>query len=78
MNTKKKVKVAARRLAIATDAALVRAGRAAEERQHKRAQKAALKTTGKVAGIAATTVAVVVAARAALLARRARAERAEA
>lgn len=74
MNTKKKLTAVARRLATVTDATLVKAGRAAEGRQRRRALKAALKTSGKVAGIAATTVAVVLAARAGLRARRARTE----
>jgi hypothetical protein len=70
MDGKKKVKAAARRLAIAADAALVKAGKAAEQRQHDRAVKAALKKTGKLAAFAATTVAVVAGARAAMRARR--------
>ena len=70
MDTKTTVKQAAKRIAIATDAVLVRAGKAAEQRQHDRAVKATLKKTGKVAGIAATTAAIVVAARAAVRARR--------
>jgi hypothetical protein len=70
MDTRTKVKKAAKRIAIATDAMLVKAGKAAEQRQHDRAVKAALKKTGKVVGLAATTAAIVVAARAAVRARR--------
>jgi hypothetical protein len=70
MDTRTKVKKAAKRIAIATDAMLVKAGKAAEQRQHDRAVKAALKKTGKVLGLAATTAAIVVAARAAVRARR--------
>jgi hypothetical protein len=70
MDTKTRVKKAARRIAIATDTVLVKAGKAAELRQRDRAVQAALKKTGKIAGIAATTAALVVAARAAIRARR--------
>ena len=70
MDTKTTVKKAAKRIAIATDAVLVKAGKAAEQRQHDRAVKAALKKAGKVAAIASTTAAIVVAARAALRSRR--------
>lgn len=70
MDAKTRIKKAAKRIAIATDAVLVKAGRAAEERQHDRAVKAALKKTGRIAAIAATTAAIVVTARAAARARR--------
>ncbi len=70
MDTKSRVKKAAKRIAIATDAVLVKAGKAAEQRQHDRAVKAALKKTGKIAAIAATTAAIVATARAAVRARR--------
>jgi hypothetical protein len=69
MDTRTKVKKAAKRIAIATDAMLVKAGKAAEQRQHHRAVKAALKKTGKLAAIAATAGAIVVAARGAVRAR---------
>jgi hypothetical protein len=70
MDTNTRVKKAARRIAIATDTVLVKAGKAAEQRQRNRAVEAALKKTGKIAGIAATTAALVIAARAAIRARR--------
>jgi len=70
MDTKTRAKKAARRIAIATDAILVKAGKAAEQRQRDRAVQAALKKTVKIAAIAATTAALVVAARAAVRARR--------
>lgn len=70
MDARTKVKKAAKRIAIATDAVLVKAGKAAEQRQHDRAVKAALKKTGKVVGLAATTAAIVAVARAAVRARR--------
>jgi hypothetical protein len=71
MNTRKKVKGAAHRLAIAADAALVKAGQAAEHRQRSRALKETLKSAAKFAAVAATTAAVV-GARAAARARRRR------
>jgi hypothetical protein len=70
MDTKTRAKKAARRIAIATDAVLVKAGKAAKQRQRDRAVQVALKKTGKIAGIAATTAALVVAARAIVRARR--------
>lgn len=70
MDTKTRAKKAARRIAIATDAVLVKAGKAAEQRQRDRAVQAALKKTGKIAAIAATTAALVVAARAVVRTRR--------
>ena len=72
MVTRAKVEAAVKRVAVATDAALVKAGDAAKRRQRGRALKAALKTTAKAAAIAATTAATVLAARAALRARRRR------
>ena len=53
-----------KQFAIATDAALVKAGRAAQLRQRKRATKAVLRTAGKVALIAGGAAATVVAVRA--------------
>lgn len=73
MDTKAKVKKAAKRIAIATDAMLVKAGRAAELRQRDRARKVVAQTTRKVAALAATAGALAVAARIALRTRRRRA-----
>ena len=74
MVTRKKVKAAAkqaaRRMAVAADAALVEAGEAAKQRQRGRALKAALKTTGKAVAIAAAAAATIIGARAAIQARR--------
>jgi hypothetical protein len=50
-------------LAVAVDEGLMRAGRAAARRQHKRAVKARLKAAGKVALVAGGAVAVIGAAR---------------
>jgi hypothetical protein len=72
MVTKKKMEAAVKRVAVAADAALVKAGNAAKRRQRGRALKAALKTTAKAAAIAATTAATILAARAAARARRRR------
>lgn len=72
MDTKTRIKQAAKRIAIATDAALVKAGRAAERRQGDRARKAAAQTARKVTTVAATAGALAVAARVALRARRRR------
>lgn len=73
MVTRKKVKAAAkqaaRRMAVAADSALVKAGAAAQHRQRGRALKSALKTTGKAAAIVAATAATIIGARAALRAR---------
>ena len=65
MNTKRKMKAAARRMAIAADAALIRAGQAAEQRQRARALRAALTSAAKATAVAATTAAAVVGVRAA-------------
>jgi hypothetical protein len=72
MVTRKKVKAAVKRVAVAADAALVKAGDAAKRRQRGRALKAALKTAAKATAIAATTAATILAARAATRARRRR------
>jgi hypothetical protein len=53
-----------KRMAIATDAALIKAGQAAQAREHKRAGKTALKAAGKIALAAGAAAATVVAARA--------------
>jgi hypothetical protein len=58
-------KAAAKRLLIATDAALVEQGKAARARQRKRAAKAALKKAAKAVVIAGAAVATVMAMRAA-------------
>jgi len=71
MKAKTRIKRAAKRIAIATDVMLVKAGRAAEERQRGRARKAAVQTTGKIAAVAATAGALAVAARLAIRRRRA-------
>lgn len=63
---------ARKRIATATDAALVRAGRAAKRRQRGRAVKSALKVAGKAALMAGATAATVVAGRAAVRAARRR------
>jgi hypothetical protein len=73
MMTKKKISAAAKRVAVAADAALVKAGDAAKRRQHGRAFKTALKATAKAAAIAAATAVTVLAARTAARARRQRA-----
>ena len=57
---------AAKRLVVATDAALVAQGKAAKSRQRKRALKAALKAVGTTALVAGTAAATVAAARAAV------------
>ena len=72
MVTRKKVLEAVKRVAVAADAALVKAGDAAKRRQRGRALKAALRTTAKAAAIAATTAATILAARAAARARQRR------
>jgi hypothetical protein len=72
MVTRKKLESAVKRVAIATDAALVKAGDAAKRRQRGRALKAALKTAAQATAIAATTAAAILAARAATRARRRR------
>ena len=66
-------RIGAQRVVVATDAALVKAGAAAKQRQRGRALKAALKTTANAVAIAATTAATLMAARAAGRARRRRA-----
>lgn len=66
---------ARKRIITATDAALVRAGRAAKRRQRGRAAKSALKVAGKAALLAGATAATVVAGRAAMRAARRRREK---
>jgi len=60
------------RMAVAADAALVKAGTAAKQRQQGRARKSALQKTARAVAIAATAAATVFAARAAARARRRR------
>ena len=60
----KTAKVAAVKIEEATDEVLVRAGKAAERRQKRRAVTKALKTAGKVALVAGATAATAVAVRA--------------
>jgi hypothetical protein len=54
----------AKRMAVAADAVLIKAGKTAQARQHKRAGMTALKAKGKIALAAGAAAAAVVAARA--------------
>lgn len=66
---------AKRRIVTAADAALVKAGHAAERRQRSRAMKSALRVAGKAAIVAGATAASVIAGRAAVRAVRHRREK---
>jgi hypothetical protein len=59
-------RAAKKRFVTAADAALVKAGHAAERRQRGRALKSAMKVAGKVAIVAGATAASVMAGRAAV------------
>ena len=53
-----------KRMAVAADAALIKAGQAAQAREHKRTGERALRAAGKIALAAGAAAATVVAARA--------------